>query len=265
MPNAALIRGFDVKGKSKLLSADEQFDDVIKQFNAIATEGKYPAGIERAELWLSNKGIARSCSKSDFEAQEKARIDSAKLRAEQEKSKPGATAGKTETNTMKTNKIAATVAAIIAFAAVLLTTAPQAQAQYSTYSYQEVLAGGTNNLPVGTATQLWTTCTMDVRKQENVGIYISAKSAGTNLEASSRLTFRFQYSLDGSTWGTNGLDTVYPLSMTFLPNTTTSNTVSSLVTNVNCQGIGYMRLRAAETTNGLAHFTNLTFGYSIKR
>jgi len=147
------------------------------------------------------------------------------------------------------NKLFAAIVATV-FLAVAL------NAQEARYVPQQVLSTtwtATNAVVGGATSNL--NFTIDVRKQQNLGVAVSYKLTGSGTETA---TLTFNKSIDGSTFNTHANAN---LTITLPANGTTTATT---VTNLDCKGIGYLRL--ATILNGSAGetMTNIVIKYSTK-
>ena len=122
----------------------------------------------------------------------------------------------------------------------------------------QLLFGGTNAVLAGTTSNYTVAANMlvlDVRKQANVDVSIQWANDATNLGST---TFTFQRSIDSINWETNSPNT------TAIALTNNGTNVSIVLTNLNTQGAGYMRLTSIAQTNAVANFTNVNIQYGIK-
>lgn len=132
--------------------------------------------------------------------------------------------------------------ALIAILSAFAISAKAQQYQVESLAVPSVLAAGTTNLaspPV-----------MDVRKQKTVGVAFTIapiSAGGTNV-------YTFHKSIDGTYYDTNTT-----LSVTLAD---TAGVAKTVVTNLSCEGIGYLKLYSIVTTG--TTITNTASKYAVK-
>lgn len=114
------------------------------------------------------------------------------------------------------------------------------------YGVNTVISGGTNNV-AATATNTYTLPVMNLRQDEQIGVFISFKMP---VAGNSNCTVRFARSLNGTTWETT-------------PSLVVTATTTNFCTNLTFGAVGYLRPATVENVNIVA-LTNVTVSYSIK-
>jgi hypothetical protein len=141
--------------------------------------------------------------------------------------------------------------ALIGLAALVSITA---QAQSPTYASQTLWT--TNGAGIPAATAVAGNAVMDVRYQEKVGVQITAQSDTSG----AGVGFMFVPSVDGSTYASAGVKTESAWKLvTFTP----AQTATTIFTNLDTYGAGFMKLSYITNTTGAA-CTNISVKYGIK-
>jgi hypothetical protein len=138
------------------------------------------------------------------------------------------------------------IPAIIGFLAILFA-GVTAQAQVPTYGAQTLWT--TNGAGIPSATAVSTSSVMDVRKQASVAVQVTAQSDTSG----AAIGLLLLPSVDGISYPTTGYY------FTFTP----GQTSTTVVTNFNTYGAGYMKLSYITNATGAA-CTNIAVKYGVK-
>ena len=128
-------------------------------------------------------------------------------------------------------------------------TAPTYAAQ--TITVPIVASGNTSNSYQAGVLQAGWAPVMDVRKQQNVAIQWNLQS--TTLVTGTNVIFKLSDSVDGLSWNTNKYSVA--VNIVNAPN-------NVLITNINCAGVGYLRVEQV-TATGVAATNEVKYGIKI--